>query len=292
VPRAGPLQERDDLADCAAPPASDLIPHTANPAPYDHRKEKARNRHIDDEIVSSAAQLTRGALDNRLLMEDEAEYRGFDAEQTQTLREACPGVWTGRPVRWPCARPRRGHPSLNSTMRTPRTWTTAVDHEYPDFGEVADEITAAMWEAAMFVLEERKLEDPLLRAPADERATLWIWATVPAGMLPLGTSILVKIGHDTYEGKLRRRDRYDGPEFGTDRLGVDWQGRRFGARYLDLAADTEVEVRVPVPFDLSALLAQIERETGARRSPRWYRLGRCRLPVRRPESRGTGASPA
>jgi hypothetical protein len=113
-----------------------------------------------------------------------------------------------------------------------------VDHEYPDVGELAD-----------------------------ERATLWTWATVPAGMLPLGTSILIKIGHDTYEGKLRCRDRYDGPEFGNDRLGVDWQGRRFGARYPDLAADTEVEARVPVPFDLSALLAQIERETGARCRP-------------------------
>lgn len=42
--------------------------------------------YVDYEIISSAAQLIRGMLDNGLPVEDEARFQGFDAEQTKTLR--------------------------------------------------------------------------------------------------------------------------------------------------------------------------------------------------------------
>jgi hypothetical protein len=54
------------------------------------------------------------------------------------------------------------------------TWVAyvGVPDEYPNTGDLAHEVDDAMWEAALFVLEERELEDPLLRVPTDERATL------------------------------------------------------------------------------------------------------------------------
>ncbi len=42
--------------------------------------------YVEDEIISAAADLIQGSLDNGLPVQDEAELQGFDTEQTTTLR--------------------------------------------------------------------------------------------------------------------------------------------------------------------------------------------------------------
>lgn len=126
-----------------------------------------------------------------------------------------------------------------------------VDDEYPELNDLAREIDDAMWEAARFVLYERSMEDPVLRVMADERCARWTWATVQAGAMPAGTKILARYGNSaTWLGRLRP-------------LGVAWieQVSGDGNWRPDVERDTEVEALVPVPFDMSALLAEIERES-------------------------------
>lgn len=145
-----------------------------------------------------------------------------------------------------------------------------VDDEYPELNDLAREIDDAMWEAARFVLYERSLEDPVLRVMADDRCQRWTWATVQAGAMPVGTKILAKYGnHTTWLGRLRPLDSFererarDFPEERGNRLGVTWIEQVSGDSNWrpDVERDTEVEALVPVPFDMSALLAEIERES-------------------------------
>jgi hypothetical protein len=157
-----------------------------------------------------------------------------------------------------------------------------VSDEYPDTGELAREVDDAMWEAALLVLEERKLEDPLLRALTDERATLWTLAKRPAGTLPIGTFFQATSSYaGTWWGKIRERDNRDSEVYPPE-VCVEWGERvtwgtvgQHSTHPPEVKAATEVDARVPVPFDLSALLAQIERETGqrCRQAPRRRREG-------------------
>lgn len=140
-----------------------------------------------------------------------------------------------------------------------------VPDDYPDINSLAREIDDAMWEAAQSLLEERKRADPLLRVLADERCTLWTWTTVPAGILPFGAEIHAAYGTAVHIGRLRQPTDQD-LKWYPDRLGVDWigqTGEASGWGRPEVRSDTEVDIRVPMPFDLSALLAVVDQETGA-----------------------------
>lgn len=143
-----------------------------------------------------------------------------------------------------------------------------VPDDYPDLTELAREIDDGMWEVAQEILAERKLEDPVLRTMADERCSLWVLVSVPAGVLPAGTHV----EHNGWYGQVRARawhdDRRSDP---PDRVYVDWRGRLPGAPeqtggYWDptprINAGDQVDARVPMPFDAAPLLRWIEEETG------------------------------
>ncbi len=146
-----------------------------------------------------------------------------------------------------------------------------VPVDYPELGDLAREVDDAMWEAAEVVLAERKAEDPVLRTMADERCTLWLWVTVPAGTLPIGT----EVEHDGWYGQVRARCGYDDRRFDPpDRVYGDWRGRLAGAPERTgweweprLSAGDQVAARVPMPFDAAPLLRWIEQETGVQTRP-------------------------
>lgn len=154
-----------------------------------------------------------------------------------------------------------------------------VSDEYPDLGDLDREVDDAMWEAARHVLEQRKLEDPLLRVMADERCTMWTIEKVPAGTLPVDTEIQAGDSYSgTWWGKTRARNRYDSDRDRPDRVYVEWVDRvhpvvsySSANSRPDITVGTEVDARVPVPFDLAALLAEIEQETGVRCQPKVMR---------------------
>jgi hypothetical protein len=105
---------------------------------------------------------------------------------------------------------------------------------------------------------------------ADERCEMWTWVTVPAGMLPVGALIHASETYcGTWSGRIRTRRHYDS-EYGlADRVYVDWDSRvKDGIcstwSQPEISATTDVDAYVPVPFDLTPLLAAIKAETVAR----------------------------
>jgi hypothetical protein len=50
-------------------------------------QSKETTMHVDHEIISSAADLITGAISSGLPVENEAESRGFDADQARTLED-------------------------------------------------------------------------------------------------------------------------------------------------------------------------------------------------------------
>jgi hypothetical protein len=172
------------------------------------------------------------------------------------------------------------------------TWLAyiGVPDDYPDRDLLARMVDDAMWDAALDVLRDEKARDPLLRAMADERCRLWDVYTCPAGTLPVGTHIsITKRGTytATFHGQLRAPDRYERERaFGSDNeLYVHWTSRvgewPHGWGWPTVSRTTEVDAVVPVPFDLSALLAVIDAEDPPAPAPK------RRPPARRARKRRT-----
>lgn len=128
---------------------------------------------------------------------------------------------------------------------------------YPAAQELREDLDDAIMEAAELVIAERKLRDPLLRALLADGAALNIWAPYPAGQLPAGAEIRVSNTYGTWEGRTTG-ETYT--RYSAEEVRVTWQVRavnRLGAEPTVLP-DTEVDAWVPLPCDLSAVLAAVD----------------------------------
>lgn len=134
-----------------------------------------------------------------------------------------------------------------------------VPDEYPDFIELALEVNDAMWDAALDVFNERLAANPVLRAMRDARYQLWTQVDVPVGSLPPGIRISYCDGGRMADGVTGkpRPDRFH-PQVYAD---VDWEGDYHrGDRCPSLTLDTVVQAWLPVPLDVSALIALVAAE--------------------------------
>jgi len=149
-----------------------------------------------------------------------------------------------------------------------------VNDEYPGLDRLTRDVEDAMWEAAWDVLRDHAAADPLLRVMADERCVLWTSYTYRAGDLPAGTKFGMAVPDGNYRdkarvyGRLRPLNKWElerveiwmRPEDARP-VGVDWLSRDGDpARWPEVCQDTEVDAHVPVPLDMSALLAIIDAE--------------------------------
>ncbi len=138
--------------------------------------------------------------------------------------------------------------------------------DYPAGDQLEWEVYEEMVTAADLVLAEWKRRDPLLRVMMHEDCELWRWVKMPAGAVLHGTRICVE--HKSMStglvrncfGRVRRETSYEVnfrfPD--QDRIYVTWQGGDGGGNPGELGRRTMVDAYLPVPFDLGALLAEID----------------------------------
>jgi hypothetical protein len=136
-----------------------------------------------------------------------------------------------------------------------------VPDEYPGGNDLARELDDAMWEAGMYVLRERQAEDPVLRAMMDDRYRLWeLVDGVPVGNLPPGIEIIYRADHKMADGVIQ------GPLEGyhpTIYANVRWRDRgNEWAWRPSIRLDAAVQAWLPVPLDVSALIAAVATEGG------------------------------
>ena len=145
-------------------------------------------------------------------------------------------------------------------MITPgETWLSymGVPDAYPDVIPLALEVNDAMWEAASDVLRQHLADNPVLRAMRDDRYRLWELVDVPVGSLPPGIEIVYQTEHRIAKGVARApHDSYHPPYWAN----VDWDGDRW-SWHPSLRPDDVVQAWLPVPLDVSALIAVVAAET-------------------------------
>ncbi len=164
------------------------------------------------------------------------------------------------------------------------TWLSymGVPDDYPDFLKLAFEINDAMWDAAAEVLHERMADDVVLRALHDDRYRLHeLVDGVPVGVLPPGVEIIYRDEHHIAKGVTRAPHESPHPRIYAK---VDWEGDYRTAWHPTLGLDVPVQAWLPVPLDVSALIATIAAEAGQQvRRPRhrhrpqvdWIRYDAC-----------------
>jgi hypothetical protein len=128
---------------------------------------------------------------------------------------------------------------------------------YPNNRGLLNDLDDAILSAVEEVLAEHGRRDPLLRALLHDDCALNTWATYPAGDLPPGTDIQVTNSYGRWEGRTTGETRNP---YGTEHLRITWTVypvNQFGAEPT-IDADTDVSAWVPLPCDLSAVLAAID----------------------------------
>ncbi len=130
------------------------------------------------------------------------------------------------------------------------------DH-YPAVGDLRAELDDAIMTAAELVIAERKRRDPLLRALLADGAVLNTWARYPAGQLPAGTEIRLTNSYGAWQGRVTGGTRV---RYSTEEVRINWTKRAVnqGGYEPTVKPDTEVDAWVPVPCDLSAVLAALD----------------------------------
>lgn len=140
-----------------------------------------------------------------------------------------------------------------------------LNPEYPGYDRLAIETDDAISEAANDVLNEWKARDPLLRVMLDNRCQLWTLAEWCAGDLHVGDR-LEYVDHlgGRWSGVIRPTNTLD---VQWNRLTIGWSDYvpdpirpRRGVPEPTITPDTMVEAVVPVPLDLSALLAIVDAD--------------------------------
>lgn len=149
-----------------------------------------------------------------------------------------------------------------------------VPYAYPDYMPLAIEVTDAMWDAASEVLREHMAEDPVLRALSDDRYGLWEPVDVPVGSLPPGIEITYRADHRIVNGVIARPRESLHPKIYAE---VTWEGDQWTWQPT-LGLDAVVQAWLPVPLDVSALIAVVAAE-GDQAVPRPRRQRRARPDV-------------
>lgn len=138
-------------------------------------------------------------------------------------------------------------------------WAGLPD-DYPHGDQLARELDDELFTAAELVLADWKRQDPLLRVMLHDDCELWRWVPMLAGDVLYGTRICVEVkdfsGTRRHFGRVRPENR-DGHRYADDaRVYVKWEYN--GEEPPFLRAQNPVDAYVPVPFDLGALLAEID----------------------------------
>lgn len=151
------------------------------------------------------------------------------------------------------------------------------DH-YPAAGRLRDDLDDAIMTAAEMVIAEWKSRDPLLRALLHEECVLNTWAPYPAGQLPAGTEIRLTNSYGKWQGTATGGTHV---RYSTEEVRVSWTVRAVGQVGYEPTVEptTEVDAWVPIPCDLSAVLASIDGYPPAAPVPaqRRARAGAVRL---------------
>lgn len=131
---------------------------------------------------------------------------------------------------------------------------------------LARDLDDAIFDACLDVMRDWKAGDPLLRAMADDRYRPWEWHTRCAGELPVGTQVTYErpgtYERELWSGPIRRPTNHE-TEWHPEQIRADLRRVRGSGQYSQpyLIASTEVSARLPIPYDISALLAKVDAET-------------------------------
>lgn len=153
-------------------------------------------------------------------------------------------------------------------MTIGETWAEymGVPDEYPEFMEFALEAGDAMWDAALDVLRDRTAADPVLRTMMDDRYQLWELVSTEAGKVPIGTRIHFRDKGSMFDGTVRKGDQWE-QQTHPSWVHVSWDKEKdSNGRYIwtpQLRCDSAVQAWLPVPLDVSALVALVTAESGA-----------------------------
>ncbi len=144
-------------------------------------------------------------------------------------------------------------------------WVGLPD-DYPHGDQLVTELNDELFTAAELVMAEWKRRDPLLRVLLHEDCALWRWVEMPAGDVQYGTRICME--HKSQSTGLARncfgRVRRETPNelrfrlSDRPRIYVAWQDGDGGGNPGELVPHSVVSAYLPVPFDLGALLAEID----------------------------------
>lgn len=137
-----------------------------------------------------------------------------------------------------------------------------LPNDYPHGDQLAKELDDELFTAAELVLADWKRQDPLLRVMMHDDCELRRWVPMLASDVLYGTRICVEVKNycvDTrrHFGRVRPENPTDGHRYADDaRVYVKWEWN--GEEPPRLRAEDLVDAYVPVPFDLGALLAEID----------------------------------
>lgn len=129
--------------------------------------------------------------------------------------------------------------------------------DYPDYDDLAEEIVAAIVDAANDAFNARAAEDPLLRALLNPRHVGFVWGPLSAGRVRPGMQIRWEttdwLGHpDRVYLTVTRVEPYE--DYLTQKPHVRLSGHTFtGSAERELAADAEIDTALPLPVDYTTL---------------------------------------
>lgn len=174
-------------------------------------------------------------------------------------------------------------------MTIGETWIEymGVPGEYPGFMDLAHGVSDAMWDAAADILRGQVAADPVLRAMLDDRYRLWEPVELRAGMVPVGITIQVRERNAVFNAVVREPTGWE-RRSQPDWVHVTWEKDNDGygrpIRMPQLRRGSTVRAWLPVPLDVSALIAVVSAECGPatrrRAAPRprgidWSAYGPC-----------------
>jgi hypothetical protein len=161
-----------------------------------------------------------------------------------------------------------------------------VPDEYPGGNELCRDLDDAMYEAGLWLLREQQAADPVLRAMMDDRYRLLeLVDGVSVGSLPPGIEITYRADHRIANGVVRARRDGDPSVY----VNIEWEGdyRNYSSWHPSLRPEVAVSAWLPVPLDVSALIAVVaaENNQAVPRPPRpprppvdWSIYGECTRP--------------